>query len=329
MDCSDKISFLDQYRLNYGPFKLKVFYHNLLMIEPKGALKLINDKDLHYCSLFLLYDEIEVLHLNQYLSLKNITAISLTKDILSKPDLMINLSFKPTDYIQIVYSTLKWMLDTGCYDDGLNDDFDKILDISSALLIKVYNDKSFLPIMAEMIFERNNKGCYIHDLVWAFFQAKDPRSLIIIAKYMMSPRESDKELVKILLNFAQIPKKSCMRDNETQYSLFLEWLKDNNLYLYFTGEHFHKTPDPKPYTIILEAKYLCNPISIDTGEMLKPLTEKETTLLSKFKSLDENIKLALADYSLKLYQKDKSKWDKWISLTINEQIQKSANGGIE
>lgn len=328
MDCSDKVSFLDQYRLNYGPFKLKAFYHNLLIAEPDRALRLINDKDLCYCSLFLLYNEIEALHLNQFMSFKNAAAISITKDILNKPDLMIDFNFKPTDYIQIVYSTLKWMLGTGYYNDGLNDDFDKVLDICSALLIKVYNDKSFLPIIAEMIFERNNKGYYIHDLVWIFFQAKDPRSLIIIAKYLMSPRESDKELAKILLNFAQIPEKSCMRDNETQYSLFLEWLKDNNLYLCFTGEHFHRTPDPKPYTIILEAKYLCNPISIDTGEMLKPLTEKETTLLTNFKSLDEDIKLSLADYSLKLYQKDKSNWDKWINLTLNEQIQKSADGGI-
>jgi len=57
------------------------------------------------------------------------------------------------------------MLETGCINDGLNDQYDEILDITAIFIIKIYRDKTILPIIAEMIFRRYKQGLLVQNMV--------------------------------------------------------------------------------------------------------------------------------------------------------------------
>ena len=168
---------------------------------------------------------------------------------------------------------------------------DEFLDVTAMLLIKVHKDKTILPIIVDMIFFRNREGLFNHDLIWAFFQARDPYSLMLIANYLGSEDVKDVKLACKLLDFVPSIDMTMGKDSKKQYIAFFNWLKENYPFLYFTGESFQRTSKPIPYIVALDAKYLCRQVSLYTGKPLIPYTEKENNLLGYFNNLDENNKL--------------------------------------
>jgi len=163
------INLLDKRMDDSGEDSIKSFFYQLSKANEKEALNLINDENLHFTSLFVLKHEIEELKLFQKLNIRNRIALRITNEILLSKKNISDVEYLSFGGIQAVHSVLKWMLETGCIKDGLNDQYDEVLDITAIFLIKIYRDKTVLPIISEMIFRRYKQGLLIHDLAWAFF----------------------------------------------------------------------------------------------------------------------------------------------------------------
>lgn len=316
-----KISFLDKIRYSRGNDALKEFFYAKVNEDKKEAVKFLNDNNLNFATLYSLLDEIFELEFISYMNSRNKLAIELTEEILTGRKSVTTTNYFSSNYIQIFNSALKWMLETGYYDDGLNDDFDEVLDICAVHLVRIYREKAILPILADMIFARHRKGTLAHNLIWAFFESHDPCSLIYLANYLQSHNHEDVKFAQKLLSFIPDLRTKDNLDSQTQYSLFLNWIDENCMFLYCTGESYQETGKPIPYRINLQAKYLHMIVSPDTGKILKPLTNSEYSILDEFIKLDENIKSALSNYSYMLYNKDLKKWKMWIHHPISQQIQ--------
>ncbi|MDR0839635.1 MAG: hypothetical protein LBN99_08380 [Oscillospiraceae bacterium] len=178
---------------------------------------------------------------------------------------------------------LKWMIDTGADWDGPQagrDDYDAAIDLASAHLAARFPDGESLSKIAELIFRRNRRGLYIHDLVWGFFQTADAFALSVIAKYIMSDNQADAELACSLLGL-EPPKQRA--DKSAVFGRFSEWLAENRPYIYLTGEHFNLTSAPHYLSQDSEAKYLKREIHPRTRAPLTPLTEEEQSALEVFR----------------------------------------------
>lgn len=248
------INFLDKRMDDSGVDNIRSFFYQLAKENEKEALNLINDENLHFTPLFVLRPEIEELNLFQKLNARNRIALGITNEILSSKRNISDVEYLSFDYIQAVHSVLKWMLETGCINDGLDDQYDEILDITAIFLTKIYRDKTVLPIIAEMIFRRYKQGLLIHDLAWAFFESRDPISLSIISERLQSKELKDVELAQELLSF--VPGIG-IRENidiKKQYLSFLDWFGKNNLFLHFTGESFQQVKNPVIYRVVFRSK---------------------------------------------------------------------------
>ena len=288
------------------------------------AVALLNDSQLSFTCLFILHPIIKKFSLNTMLNLRNKLALEIMDEVLTDvkfhgDENLLNI------YIQKVNSVLIWILDTGSLNDGLSDEFDEVLDICAILLLKVYKDKSRLPLIAELIFARHRKSHLIHDLVWAFLEARDPGSLMLIASRLRSIHEADIHLAQKLLNF--IPGMDEQNDNtEKQYMAFLKWLEENSLFLLYKGESFQQTNRPKPYEIVYEGKYLCRNVSIDSGEIMSDLLQDELALINAFNMLDLNTKILLSNFSFTLHKNDLDAWSQWLHSPIDTQISMTIGG---
>ena len=295
-------------------------FRKLVESHTTGALDLLNDENLPFYTLFQLRDDIKERALFEGLSLRNKTALILAEDILSRKVEKRSIEFSSCDYIQSVHSALKWIVETGSIHDGLSSDHDTVVDVAAAFLLKLFHEKSILPTMTDMMFQRNRKGLLTHDLVWAFFEARDPQSLILIANRLKSEHDKDVEFARKLLSFVPGVHKSRHTDMNQQYSYITNWLHDNRSFLQYTGESPQQLNSPIPYVVVLEAKYLCKTLSTDTGKVLESLTNKDYHLIDRFNTLDMNHKILLSDFSFSLHQKNLSGWKMWLQYPITEQI---------
>ncbi|TDT51228.1 hypothetical protein [Fonticella tunisiensis] len=326
---SNNFSFLDRIRIMDGTEELKSIFNRLIKDNANDALSLINHENLHFPSLFLLSPEIEKSNLFNNLSLRNQIALQITNEILLKENS--NTKVLKSEYRKRNYPVLKWMLETGFMDFDIGDEYDEVLDIVSAILTTEYRDKSALPIISDMIFKRNRKGHYFYDLVWAFFQCRDPYSLSLIANYLHSRDIKDVKLSHRLLSFIPDMAYEMRADNEKQYSFCIRWIRENGPFLYFTGENFHQTSRPTPYKLSLEAKYLCKSICLDNGKPIAPVTEEEQRLLDNFNKLNDDIRMLLANCSVLLNHQNLYWWNMWIHYPLSEQIKiaRTRIGGLE
>lgn len=196
----------------------------------------------------------------------------------------------------------------------------KYQDVTTLLLTNVQKNKTILPIVIDTIFYRNQKGHFTDDLVWAFFEARYPYSLLLIANYLSSNNLKDAKLACKLLNFVPSINLSIDKDDKKQYIDIFYWLKENYPFLYFTGESFQRTSKPKPYIVILDFKYLCKRVSVNTGKPLIQLTQREKNQLALFNNLSEYNKLLLSTFSTRIHYKNIYLRQSWINNSINKQI---------
>ena len=189
---SNSLSYLDKLRLHYGIDELKSAFRKICNNQNKEAARLINDNKLSFASLFVLLPEIEEFNLYHDLNQRNIAAVKISAKVLK--DKNITLHFDNLDINKTDIPYMEWMLKSGAKDDGLSKDFDKVLDAAALLLIITYKNKKIMPLVIDMIFKRNRKGAYIHDLVWALYNSHDLSAFKTIARYLYSENKKDIEL---------------------------------------------------------------------------------------------------------------------------------------
>lgn len=225
-----------------------------------------------------------------------------------------------SNYSEVPYHILKNMFEIALPQHGLSDEHDEFLDVSASILIKIHKDKTILPAIVDIIFFRNREGLFSHDLIWTFFQARDPYSLMLIANYLDSDDINDVKLARKLLDFVPSVDMTIEKDTKKQYMNFFYWLKENYSFLHFTGESFQRTTNPVPYIVALDAKYLGRQVSILTGKPFVSLTKKENNLLTYFNDLDYYNKILLSDFSFKNYYGNIYLWKSWINHSITKQL---------
>lgn len=311
-------SILDRVKLNNGIEALKNYYHDIVIHDTEKAIGLINDESLHFPSLFILRSEIKKFDLINHLNARNKYALKIVNQILSKKKL--NLEKLSAEEKQMAYSILKWIIETGYLDDGLNNQYDEILDVAVSLILIVFKDKSEIHIIIEMIFNRHKKNSFNYDLIWALFESRDPNFLLLIANRLSSNQWKDIELAQKLLKFIPGSESNFTRDNVQQYKHAIKWLQDNYLFLQYTGECFQQTSTPIPYKVSLEAKYLCKPIAANSEKALRSLSTTEQSLLNKFKELPDESKILLSNYSFSIYRQNIDWWNMWIHYPVVDQI---------
>lgn len=312
---------LDHIRRLKGNDSCRYMFNRLGKERRQNAVQLLNDSRLSFTCLYILQPEIEELNLKGELSKRNQIALSICEKLLEKknlfgaPDYSIPLNSEEMRHV------LLWVFNTGAADDGLNNEFDQVLDIAASVLIKKHHEKQILPLMTNMIFKRNRKGRFIHDLVWACFQTRDPNALRFIAGYLRSSALKDVDLARTLLHLPQDVPLETSSDRQKQYVAYLSWLKENDPYIYFTGESFQYTNSPIPCSVDWEAKYLCKDSSIYAFKQLPQLTDTERISLTDFNTLSENDKAILARHSQKLHSENPSYWNQWMQYPVDKQIQ--------
>jgi hypothetical protein len=100
----------------------------------------------------------------------------------------------------------------------------------------------------------------------------------------------------------------------------IDWIEENKMFLYYTGESFQESISPKTYRVSLAAKYLMKPVLLETGSFTQPLLDGELVLVRLFSQLNVKTRKLLANYSYSLYIKDKVKWKEWIDCPITMQV---------
>jgi len=328
MNHSNNASSLDQIRLNHSVDDFRSTFHDLGEKHKPRAITYINEERLSFPSLFILMPEMEALNLYDKLNARNLIALKMCAKILKDESIGPHEDNLLSDNNGMIYPVLKWMLTTGSAADGLNDEYDIVIDGVASLLIKTYKDTSVLPVVADLIFKRHRKGYLIHDLVWCFFQARDPICLRLIAGYIRSPNQRDVDLAFKLLHFA--PNDSARGNNrQKQYQDYLSWLQENKKYLYFTGENFQHTSNPEPCSVDLDAKYLCKEVSAVDKKPLEPLTETDNNRLKQFHEARQEDEEILSKYSHRIHDQNIRLWNQWIEYPVSKQIEiaKSGNGG--
>ncbi len=320
---------LDRIRRTRGINACKNIFRRFGNERRQTAVQLINDDRLLFASLFILQPEIRELNLNQELSERNRTALNICEKISSGkkpadgPGASIDLNN------EAVHLVLLWMFHTGSSDDGLSNEFDQTLDLVASVLIRTHHEKVILPAIADLIFKRNRKNSYIHDLTWVFFQAREADAMRFIAERLRSPIQKDVELARTLLHLPDNIPLRTNRDKQKQYGEYISWLKENSPYLYFTGESFQLTNNPAPCSLNMEAKYLCKNISPRGSKPLTPITETELSSLNNFNSVQEEEKKVLAKYSQKLHEEDQSYWNQWLQYPVSKQVEIAKYGRRE
>lgn len=310
---------LDSIRRARGVRACRSAFYRLGQQRRETAVRLINGDNLQFASLYVLRASVEELGMSEQLCDRNRIALIVSEKIISgkKSDEASEAAISLND--ETVHSVLMWMFQTGIADDGLSEEFDEILDITASILIKTHHEQAILPSVADLIFQRNRKDAYAHDLTWAYFQSHSPEALRHIAKKLTSNDRRDVKLACTLLNFDPDELKT-LRDRQKKYSDFSTWLDENNSYLYFTNESFQLTNSPNVCGVDLEAKYLSKEISPKSRKPLSPLTAQELSSLNQFKATQDDDKSILAKYSRKLHDEDPSYWEQWIHFPVAEQI---------
>ena len=321
----EKRSGLDKIRFAQGQAKCREAFRNAARRSGRGAVSLVNGADLSFACLYILRPEILELRLSPELNRRNILALRITDHILRPQGAprTVRLSAKSRD----MQSVLRWMLQTGDA-DGADSGLEQVLDVAACVLLKAYRDQSVLPLVADMIFARGRKGHYIHDLVWAAFQARDPAVLTLFAQRLLSGEAEDARLARELLQIESQDADGAP-DPHAAYDAYLRWLAENDPYLYFTDENFQLSGRPRFCRVDLERKYLQKGTPSYDNAPLRLSGENEQKALAAFKALDAEDQSALSDYSRRMHEENPAAWEAWARAPIAEQLEaaKSRTGG--
>jgi hypothetical protein len=322
---TNAISYLDSIRIDEGRDRCAAAFKEAVRKNGLKAAALINDRRLSFLCLYTLWPQISQLRLYSCLNSRNLTALRIIGQM-RKPQAAYDREDGLTRKRNRVYTVLKWMLETGLPEDGMDDAYEQIMELTVSVLLDTYKDKSILPIVTNLIFQRSSRGHYIHDLVWALFQTEDPEALQLIAEHLKSSDPKEAELAKQLLNLDKNGNGAGAEGKVPEYETYMQWLKENDPFLFFTHEGFQYASTPVFSTVDQERKYLNKGIPSYARQPLVPADEKESAALAAFRPLNDKEKEVLSEISLKKHSMDASKWEEWIAKPISEQLKNSEKG---
>lgn len=281
------------------------------------ALAAVNDKNVSFGTLFILKEKICEHKLQEQLNSRSLLALRLCEKMCTAKSEGVSpepVNLKSSEAREALY----WMFKTGAPDDGLDPGFDHVLDISAGILIKEHREYSILPDAARIIFARNRRGAFYHDMVWAFFQQREARSLRTIAEYLRSSNPKDNELARMLLHVTENEAGELPADRHKQHASYMAWLTENEPYLSLTGNTFQFTNAPNPCEVDLEAKYI--------GKSKDSIGDSEHPLLKNFNAVGKEERELLANYSARLRREDAQQWNRWISVPVDKQLELTRYG---
>jgi hypothetical protein len=305
-----------------SPSELLGFFEELLGEDVQTALDSVNDSSCPFPVFFLLIPNIKAAIPREDLSARNLIALSLYESRLSgrTPG---NLNSGPP-----FRETLMWMLSSGRESDGMSDLYDELLDAAAISLILIFKDASAARDAMKLCFERNRKGTFNHDLVWALFRSYSLDSLSGAAEYILSPDEKDVGFACRLLYLKPPRDPRDEAEKKALHDAYLGWLYENSEYMYFTGDSFQRTSEPVFSVLNASAKYIGKPVSKETGIPLGGVTLHEQTVMALFERSDDGEKARLLSYSEKLRKNDPASWTGFLSLPFEKQ-RSAAHGGTE
>lgn len=307
---------LDKIRIDKGNNKLSDYFYKTLLRNPSKAVTLINQSNLSFPAFNILIPQISKPYLLKYLNKQNKAALKITKGIRSKNFSRFSQIVKDID--SNTPEILKWILESSKDEDMSRGEYIEILDSCAIMLVKEFRDDSILPVLKEIIYSRYKQGLFFHDILWAFFESRNPNCILMLAESLNSSNEKDVELSKKLLKFIPVAKSSVL-SNEILYKSIFYWLRDNYPFIFYTGECFQQMPNPSPFEVSLDAKYLFKKVSSD-GSIENSLTQDEMKLINIFDTLDNNSKILLSNYSFILRNQNIYLWNNWIHYPISEQL---------
>lgn len=285
-------------------------FYDLYKKDGGAARRALNDANLKFASLYMLRPEIMKLGLESELSERNSSALRILKELSSRA---VDFKARPGDR-----AVLKWMFDTGCIETGLGPEYDGVMDAIAALLIKTYCDKTCLPGLCDLIFDRHRLGLSTYDAEWAFFECGDPACLELTAKRLLSGDARDLAYAQRLLSF--LPCFKLAEEAAAQHKRITQWLRENKPYLCYTGESCLMCSDPCRFKYFPELKYLQRPASDGNGGDLSNENRKRITA---FSALDEKTQELLSERSRTLYAGSPTQWKAWMDMPVEQQIKTS------
>lgn len=312
---------LDRIRRNQGSQACRDFFTEYEKKGRAAAIRLADDRALSFGTFFTILPELRRLQLQEELSERGRTAAHLCETVLSGQKTGMGICPEMNGGCQ---DTLLWIFLTGALDDGLDGDFDRILDASAAVLAKTYHDESFLPALVSLMFRRNRNGSYVHDLAWAFLQSHSSKALQLAADYLRSENSDDVGLAEELLH---LPHTADARSRKEQYASYLKWLEENAPYLLFDCAGFNATAQPHVCSIDLTAKYLGHAAAELKNSPRDGLTDSERSMLAAFANMRDEEKEALAHFSAVFHKHSPARWKRWLNIPLDLQLQIAKKNG--
>ncbi len=316
-----QMSLLDNIRFSNGPDYLCNYFSDLLQTNRSKATEIINDQDIHFSTLYLLKPLLKqrssILELNplyrKAFEIEEALSGKLSSEASQKAEM------KMRSARDNIVPALKWIISTAEPEDGMSSRYEQLIERCAAVLVRSLGNTAMLPELADMIFARNRRGALIHELVWVFFEARSPESLVLLIQRLNSSDSRDVKLAKNLLCFIPGISSNTLRTGPTLLQSALYWLQENKPFLYYTGESLHLCNKPMQYNVSQPAKYLCRPVSADSGKPLMRLNDTEEKSLAVYEKLTNKQQCQLADFSWQLYRRNVYQWRTWLGLPIDEQ----------
>ncbi|MFX1518206.1 MAG: hypothetical protein ACFFC6_18060 [Promethearchaeota archaeon] len=315
-------------RFEMGLEKLKELFNDLASKDKEELIRQLNNEDLHFPTLYILYNEIIESGILNKLNERNQLSIELLNNFKSfkpknKDDLISTLHHFNISYdVELAHFVLKWIFMTGSSVLTLDDNYTTFIDIVAVLLLREFRDYTILLPTIDLMFQRDEEEIDTHNLIWAFFEANEPKSLSYIASRLRSKKPKERELARLLLEF--VPGIDLNIDDGTvQYSAYQRWYEENGHFIYYTGQTRNQTSIPVRYKVDYKAKYIGHFYSIDSEKISDYLSNEEIQIITIFESVDEDKKIRLADYSAFLRNTNPIVWKDWIHKPIETQLKEA------
>lgn len=313
---------LETVRTRFGEQRAIETFAQAAQRNKAQAAAMANDQTLRFRTFFVLIPHIKTYKINSELNERGRIVLRFCAEMLADEELKECTQNVTLTGNENLHNVLKWMIRTGTQDDGADQDYAKVLDNAAALLADRYHDTSVLPLLVDMLFRRARNGYNIHDLSWALFHRGDPHMLRLVASYLRTERAQDYELACSILHLNPLSNEERAQGRQRQYERYLAWLNDNYDYLFPTEESFQLKSDPEPFAVDVAAKYLVRPtMKREWGAASPAMASMQASNLPReFLKLSEAEQELLAAYSHNLHRKNRADWNRFIALSVSEQL---------